>query len=143
MVADDSGNTHLLKDRIAMPHQPQMCFLQPVQIAELQQPEPGGAVIVQAKKMPQAPAARAEECSPGSPGSPGSAVLRSGAHCSSLVWPPWVEAPRLPGSCLLRCALGTRRRAARRPWWAAARSCGPAEAAGSAALHPLAPEGYT
>ena len=55
MVADDSGNTHLLKDRIAMPSQPQMCFLQPVQIAELQQPEPGGAVIVQAKKMPQAP----------------------------------------------------------------------------------------
>ena len=51
----------------------------------------------------------AEECRPGS------AVLRSGAHCSSLVWPPWVEAPRLPGSCLLRCALGTRRRAARRP----------------------------
>ena len=48
MVADDSGNTHLLKDRIAMPQQPQMCFLQPVQIAELQQPEPGGAVIVQA-----------------------------------------------------------------------------------------------
>ena len=37
MVADDSGNTHLLKDRIAMPQQPQMCFLQPVQIAELQQ----------------------------------------------------------------------------------------------------------
>ena len=48
MVADDSGNTHLLKDRIAMPQQPQMCFLQPVQIAELQQPEPGGAIIVQA-----------------------------------------------------------------------------------------------
>ena len=41
-----------------MPSQPQMCFLQPVQIAELQQPEPGGAVIVQAKKMPQAPVSK-------------------------------------------------------------------------------------
>lgn len=55
VVADDSGNTHLLKDRLAMPQPQPMCFLQPVQIAELQQPEPGGAVIVQAKKMPQAP----------------------------------------------------------------------------------------
>ena len=85
MVADDSGNTHLLKDRIAMPHQPQMCFLQPVQIAELQQPEPGGAVIVQAKKMPQAPAARAEECR-GVQRSAAPAALSCGAELTAAHW---------------------------------------------------------